>query len=209
MQGEYSHLDVEEQKKWNDAVFLLGSQLVYFDVQIEPLHQDGESEELQQHRLIMELATEVFPRATENFMRLLETEQDGYQSTTLHRVEKKVGLIGGHVWNGTGKCFEEFRLPTSATSMEQNENMVLSHVPGVVTMLSQRVKEIDSRFMLCTNHAPHLDGKAVAIGRLDEESLKQVQHWESTVITQNGHPTNVALRIKGCGVIEETAKESA
>lgn len=210
LQGEYSHINLEDQKAWNDAVFSLGSQFAYFDVQMEPLHQDGENEEeLQQHRLILELATEVFPRATDNFIKLLEAEKDGYLSSTLHRVEKKVGLMGGHVWNGTGKCFEDFRLPTSATSMEQNENMVLSHVPGVVTMLSQRVKEIDSRFMLCTNHAPHLDGKAVAIGRLDEQSLKQVQHWESTVITQKGHPTNVALRIKDCGVIEEQTKESA
>ena len=100
-------------------------------------------------------------------------------------------------------------MPTSATSMEQTENLVLSHVPGVVTMMSQRVQEIDSRFMLCTHHAPHMDGKAVAIGRLDEESLKKVQEWESTLITQKGHPKTVALRITDCGLIENKIEESA
>jgi cyclophilin family peptidyl-prolyl cis-trans isomerase len=208
LQGEYSHLDVEALKAWNDAVFSLGSQFVYMDILMEPFHKDG-GDKKEQHRLVLELATEVFPKATQNFTELLQAEQDGYKSTTMHRVEKKVGLLGGHVWKGTGKCFEEFRMPTSATSMEQTEKMVLSHIPGAVTMMSQRVQEIDSRFMLCSHHAPHMDGKAVVIGRLDDESLKKVQEWESTLITQKGHPTTVALRITGCGNIEDKIEESA
>eukprot|EP00980_Cylindrotheca_fusiformis_P030481 scaffold24888_cov117-Cylindrotheca_fusiformis.AAC.1 len=210
LQGEYSHKDPEADKAWNDAIFSLGSRFAYVDIQMEPIFQETENaDDLTQHRLVVELATEVFPRATENFTKLLEAERDGYKSTTLHRVEKKVGVLGGHVWNGTGRCFEDFLSPTSATSMDQTEHMVLSHIPGVVTMLCQRVKEIDSRFMLCTHHAPHLDGKALAIGRLDDESLGIVQHWESTLITQNGHPSNVALRIKDCGIIEDDVKLSA
>jgi cyclophilin family peptidyl-prolyl cis-trans isomerase len=208
LQGEYSHLNVAELKTWNDAVFSLGSQFFYMDILMEPLHHDAK-EELEQHRLVLELASEAFPRATENFTKLLQAEADGYKSSTIHRIEKKIGLLGGHVWNGTGKCFEELRMPTSATSMQQKESMVLSHIPGVVTMLSQRVLEIDSRFMFCSHHAPHLDGKAVAIGRLDEESLKKVQEWESTVITQRGHPTTVALRITDCGILEDKIEESA
>ncbi|CAJ1930779.1 unnamed protein product [Cylindrotheca closterium] len=208
LQGEYSHIDKEEQKAWNDAVFSLGSLMAYVDIQIEPLHQDS-AEELTQHRLILELATEAFPRATSNFTKLLEADADGYKSSTLHRIEKNVGILGGHVWNGTGRCHEEFVSPISATSMKQSEHMVLSHIPGTITMLSQRVEEIDSRFMLCTNHAPHLDGKAVAIGRLDDESLKQVQRWENTLITAKGHPSNVALRIKDCGILNEDAAQLA
>jgi cyclophilin family peptidyl-prolyl cis-trans isomerase len=209
LQGEYSHLDVDALKAWNDAVFSLGSQFVYMDIQIEPLHQDADKEQLERHRLVVELASEVFPRATENFTKLLQAEVDGFKSSTLHRVEKKVGILGGHVWNNTGKCFEDLRMPTSASSMEQKEKMVLSHVPGVVSMLSQRVQEIDSRFMLCSHHTPHLDGIAVAIGRLDEESLKKVQEWESSLITMKGHPTIVALRIAGCGLIEEDKIEES
>lgn len=211
LQGEYSHLNVDELKAWNDAVFSLGSQFVYMDVLVEPLHQDGDraKEDLEQHRLVMELASEVFPRATQNFTKLLEAEKDGFKSSILHRVEKTVGLMGGHVWKGTGKCHEDLRMPTSLTSMEQSEKMVLSHIPGTVTMLSQRVQEIDSRFLLCSQHAPHLDGKAVAIGRLDEQSLSQIQKWESTLITQKGRPSTLQLRISACGLLEEDSKESA
>lgn len=200
LQGEYSHLDIDELKAWNDAVFSLGSQQVYMDITMEPLHQD-ETANLEEHRLVIELATEVLPRATENFKKLLQADADGYKTSTLHRVEKKVGLMGGNVWNGTGKCFEDFRMQFSPTSMEQTEQMVLSHIPGTITMLSQRVKEIDSRFLMCCTHAPHLDGKAVVIGRLDDESLKKVQGWESTLITHKGHPTTVALRITNCGTL--------
>lgn len=211
LQGEYSHLNVDELKAWNDAVFSLGSQFVYMDILVEPLHQDEDRDEkdLERHRLVVELASEVFPRATENFTKLLQAEKAGFKSSTLHRVEKNVGLMGGNVWKGTGKCHEDLCMPTSLTSMEQNENMVLSHLPGVVTMLSQRVQEIDSRFLLCSKHAPHLDGKAVAIGRLDEQSLDQVQQWESTLITQKGRPSIVQLRILDCGLLEEDAKASA
>ena len=205
LQGDYANLDMEEMKAWNDAVFALGSQHVYMDISVEPLHKDKEDKEssVEHTRLVMELASGVFPKAVENFKNLLQSESDGFQSSTLHRVEKNVGLLGGNVWNGTGKCSEEYRMATSATAMEQTENLVLSHLPGVVTMLSQRVQEIDSRFMLCAYHAPHLDGKGVAIGRLDESSLEQVEKWVSTLITQKGHPTTVALRVTDCGILDD------
>lgn len=211
LQGEYSHLNMEELRAWNDAVFSLGSQLVYMDILVEPLHlEDGANEEdLKKHRLVLELASEVFPRASENFIKLLEADMDGYKSSTLHRVEKNVGLLGGNVWKGTGKCHQDFQMETSATSMEQTERMVLSHIPGVVTMTSQRVKEIDSRFLLCSHHAPHLDGNAVAIGRLDESSLAQVQEWESNLITQKGHPSTVSLRVSDCGTLHDASEQIA
>jgi cyclophilin family peptidyl-prolyl cis-trans isomerase len=211
LQGEYSHMNVEDLKAWNDAVFSLGSQFVYMDFLMEPFHQDGgrADEDLERHRLVIELASEVFPRATENFTKLLQANKNGFKTSILHRVEKNVGLVGGHVWKGTGKCHEDLSMATSLTSMEQKESMVLSHIPGVVTMLSQRVQEIDSRFLLCAHHAPHLEGKAIAIGRLDEQSLKQIQTWESTLITQKGRPSIVQLRIAECGILEDGAKESA
>jgi cyclophilin family peptidyl-prolyl cis-trans isomerase len=210
LQGDYANMDVEELKAWNDAVFSLGSQFVYMDITLEPLHKEIDTkDDLESSRLVIELATAVFPKAAENFTSLLTAQETGFKTSTLHRVEKKVGLLGGNVWNGKGKCFEDLRMQTSATAMEQTEHMVLSHIPGVVTMLSQRVKEIDSRFMFCAYHAPHLDGNAVAIGRLDEESLAQVQKWEQTLITQKGHPTTIALRVTDCGILDDKIEESA
>ena len=181
---------------------------MYMDVVTEPLHQDEDKREREQNRLVIELANATFPRAVDNFIKLLEASKDGYLSSTFHRVEKKVGLMGGNVWRNTGRCHESLRMPTSLTSMHQAEKMVLSHIPGVLTMLSQRVGEIDSRFLMCCNHAPHLDGKAVAIGRLDGKSLEQVQKWESTLITQKGHPTSVQLRIAECGVLDDVPNEA-
>ena len=202
LQGEYSHLDVESLAAWNDAVFSLGSRKALMEVSLEQIHSTQESSDAQTETQVLnlELASGVLPNAVQNFVNLLEAEEDGYKGSALHRVEKSVGIQGGLVWNDTGRCHEDFRMPTSLCSMQQSENMVLAHIPGTLTMLSQRVQEIDSRFMMCSNHAPHLDGNALAIGRLDEESLGKIRQWESTLITRNGRPTSVALKITKCYV---------
>mmetsp|Transcript_23190 Transcript_23190/g.54992 ORF Transcript_23190/g.54992 Transcript_23190/m.54992 type:complete len:367 (-) Transcript_23190:68-1168(-) len=180
-----------------------------------------------QHRLTFELASAVLPLATQNFIKLLEAEQGiGYTGSTLHRVEKQVGLHGGLVWNPSlfpdeennvvpikrgrghkvvGRCHPSLAMPTSPTNMDvSSEKLVLSHLPGVISMLSPRVHEVDSRFMLCSRHAPHLDGQMVAIGRLSKDSLELVQEWERTLITSFGTPTNVTLRVIQCGILGET-----
>jgi cyclophilin family peptidyl-prolyl cis-trans isomerase len=167
----------------------------------------GSSNTDERHRLVIELASEVFPKAVQNFIGLLKADTHGYKSTTLHRVERSVGLMGGNVWKDTGKCLEEFRMSSSAQSMNQTEQLVLSHVPGVISMLCQRVDEIDSRFIFCSQHAPHLDGRALAIGRVDADSLQKLQNWESSLVTRNGRPTTVNLRIVECGVLEENVEE--
>ncbi|KAG7340672.1 cyclophilin-type peptidyl-prolyl cis-trans isomerase [Nitzschia inconspicua] len=239
LQGEYSDRTLEELQAWNDAIFSLGSQLAYIDIRTEAVLVNAEANNSNSnsksnsadddtattYRLKLELATAVLPRATENFLKLLQAPAGvGYTSTVLHRVEKKVGLMGGLVWNGhhqsekkgektrtsnlkqvlVGKCHEDLRMPTSFTNMDvSSERMVLSHVPGILTMVSPRVHEIDSRFLLCSTYSPHLDGKAVAIGRLaDEESFQTVQQWEQTLITHKGRPTNVVLRIAECGLLQ-------
>jgi cyclophilin family peptidyl-prolyl cis-trans isomerase len=245
LQGDYAHLDVDTLHAWNDAVMSLGSTQAYMDVKLEDVGSttnddrgddnsmtdanvdettDNTKNARIKHRLTFELATAVLPLATQNFMKLLEAEPGiGYNGSTLHRVEKQVGLSGGLVWNPSlfpdedniqpkrrgykviGRCHPSLTMPTSATNMDvSSENLVLSHLPGVITMLSPRVHEIDSRFMLCSRHAPHLDGQTVAIGRLSKDSLEIVQEWESTLITSYGTPTNVTLRIVECGVLGET-----
>ena len=229
LQGEYyEHLDLESLHKWNDAIFSLGSHKVFLDIKMEPItastdnkKNDEKSSDVPIHRLNLELATAVLPKATENFMKLIEAEVGtGYTSSTLHRVEKKVGLMGGLIHNTpnqltkstpVGKCHPDYKMETSFTNMDvSSEHLVLSHIPGVLTMLSPRVHEIDSRFMLCTHHSPHLDGQSVAIGRLaDESSLDIVQNWEGSLITQKGQPTNVVLRIVKCGLLEEKGSSSS
>jgi cyclophilin family peptidyl-prolyl cis-trans isomerase len=231
LQGEYLDRSLGDLQAWNDAVFSLGSQLAFMDINIEPMvvsdavvgdtKSRDDNKSTTTYRLKLELAHAVLPLATENFVKLLQSPAGvGYPSSTLHRVEKKVGLMGGLVWNDhqnfgsikgknnsvrIGKCHGDLRMPTSWTNMDvSSERMVLSHVPGTLTMVSPRVHEIDSRFLLCSQYSPHLDGKAVAIGRLaDEESLQIVQKWEQSLITLNGCPTSVVLRIAKCGLLQE------
>jgi cyclophilin family peptidyl-prolyl cis-trans isomerase len=241
LQGEYSHIDIDAMMAWNDSIFSLGSTYLYIDIQLESTtstttssssssspdsnnKDSGTTTQLPIHRLTIQLASAVLPKASENFIKLIQAEAGvGYKSSTLHRVEKKVGLMGGLVWKGgpdstittqsskkkiaggaIGKCHPDVRMGTSLTSMDvKEEALVVSHLPGVVTMLMPRVHEIDSRFFICSHHAPHMDGKAVAVGRCaDMASLELIQLWESTLITQMGRPTNVNLRIVDCGILE-------
>ncbi|VEU38182.1 unnamed protein product [Pseudo-nitzschia multistriata] len=240
LQGTYSHLDLESMEKWNDAVFQLGRQLAYLDVKVEALvdedndsgeDQNEQSQQQQQqvHRLTLELASEALPLATDNVVKLLQSsnlgendgseESPGYLSSTLHRIEKGVGILGGLVTDNPnhnpnnmnapltkrrmGRCHPDHRMRTSHTAMDvSSEKLVLNHLPGVITMLQPRIGEIDSRFLILSHNAPHLDGVSVAVGRL-VDSLEIVQEWESSLITSHGVPTNMVLRVVGCGLLED------
>jgi len=246
LQGDYNDTTlntVESMAHWNDAVFALGKQRAYFDIQIEGAVNNNnnnsdttnsnttKNDTVTTHRLELELATTALPRATDNFMKLLQVKKEdaveddtyvdgvveGYASSTLYRVEKGVGLLGGLVTKNPnrhplappsikahiGKCHPTYTHLTSMTAMDiSQEKLVLSHVPGVLTMLQPRIGEIDSRFMMLTHPAPHLDGISVAIGRVvTPQSLDTIQLWQSTLITSYGVPTNQTLRIVGCGLL--------
>ncbi|KAL3941641.1 MAG: hypothetical protein SGARI_000527 [Bacillariaceae sp.] len=174
---------------------------------------DASSSTNNKHRLTFELATTAMPQATENFLLLLKNK---FVGSTLHRVEKNVGLLGGLVvtdgeGNGNskpiGQCHASLRMPTSPTNMDiASERLVLHHLPGMISMVSPKVGEIDSRFLLTSTECPHLDGgNAIPIGRLSKESLEIVQHFTSTLITHRGRPTNVILRITECGALGATS----
>eukprot|EP00534_Pseudo-nitzschia_fraudulenta_P009726 CAMPEP_0201153036 /NCGR_PEP_ID=MMETSP0851-20130426/13574_1 /ASSEMBLY_ACC=CAM_ASM_000631 /TAXON_ID=183588 /ORGANISM="Pseudo-nitzschia fraudulenta, Strain WWA7" /LENGTH=353 /DNA_ID=CAMNT_0047430171 /DNA_START=131 /DNA_END=1192 /DNA_ORIENTATION=- len=244
LQGTYSHLDVEAMEEWNDAIYSLGSTMAYLDVRVEALGGGGggadegnnnNNETI--HRLKLELATEAMPLATNNLLKLLESSNSnneeaaiGYESSTLHRIEKGVGILGGLIEDNPnlsqaavsnlsslptakqkiGACHPDLRSATSATTMDvSSEHLVLNHLPGTITMLQPRIGAIDSRFLLLSHHAPHMDGVSIAVGRLaGEDSLERLKAWESTLITSHGIPTNVALRIVACGVLDEDDSDS-
>jgi len=245
LQGTYSHLDLDSMAEWNDAIFKLGRQLAYLDVRVESLadddndaddydnnddnNNDDNNQQHKIHRLTLELATEVLPLATDNVVKLIQSGSEketggsnpGYLSSTLHRVEKGVGILGGlvdanpnHNPNNhnapvtkrrMGICHPDHRSNTSPTAMDvSSEKLVLNHLPGVITMLQPRIGEIDSRFLVLSHNAPHLDGVSVAVGRLvGDDGLERVQEWESSLITSHGVPTNVVLRIVRCGLLDD------
>ena len=176
LQGDYAHLDLDMLHRWNDAVMSLGSTQAYMDIRLEDVGGGGGSAAASgastetgdtadsennsngggggvQHRLTFELASAVLPLATQNFIKLLEAEKGiGYTGSTLHRVEKQVGLHGGLVWNPSlfpdeeknvvpmkrgrghkvvGRCHPSLAMPTSPTNMDvSSEKLVLSHLPG-------------------------------------------------------------------------------
>lgn len=75
-------------------------------------------------------------------------------------------------------------------------------------MLVPKVGEIDSRFILCTHMAPHMDGIHQAIGMIQPESLVLLQQWERSVLTRNGVPMT-DLVITNCGVATEEGGQEA
>lgn len=190
LQGKYWDRNVEELQEINDTVFKMGSLNYYLDLQV------GDEQPLL--RLELELATAALPVTCQNFTLLGD---DGhYDNTIVHKIEKGVGLCLGdtHGKKGRGGACHESLSPYGGAYLPETEPLVLSHLPGIVTMVCPGVDKVDSRFMLCTNEAPHLDGTFVAFGRLLD--LEVVKDLEETQYTTRGLP-NVDIKIVGCGAL--------
>ena len=233
MQGEYiDHPSLEQKEAWNAAVMEMGlQQQVYFDVVVEPRSGGGggggggsglDSSSLTgpKHRLTLQLATAVMPETTNNFVQLCQTDTiDGLKGSLLYRFERNVGICGGDVLTNTGRTGKA--AATATANINNNtkttsplaldiahDPLVLWHLPGTVTMTVHTVGSIDSRFVLCTQEAPHLDGIQRAFGRLTADSLAIAQEWQKTLLTRNGFPTSYDLIIADCGVLPEDGEDA-
>lgn len=218
LQGEYFDRDLADCQQWNDAIFQLGSQQVYMDVVLEPISSNVrkpgqvpklETLEGEKHRLLMDVASRVMAETSQNFIDLCHAEEDGYAGTLLYRFLPQLGISGGDVLTNTGKTGKAAKA-LGLTQRIELDPLALWHVPGTVTMVVKSVEEIDSRFIFCTDAAPHLDGIYRAFGRLTPESLSVVQGWQSKVLTRNGVPTSYDLVVVGGGLItDEQESETA
>jgi cyclophilin family peptidyl-prolyl cis-trans isomerase len=194
LQGKYWDRNVEELQDLNQTVFNFGSDGHYLDLKIGS----------DVHRLELELATAALPMTTQNFQLL---SQDGfYQDTIVHRIEKKVGLCMGDVNKKEGKSGHCHASLGPHGKLPETEPLVLSHLAGVVTMVCPGVDKVDSRFILLSEDAPHLDGMFVGFGRLNEASLAIVKELESTHYTTRGLP-NVEMKIVASGPLTPTTEE--
>jgi cyclophilin family peptidyl-prolyl cis-trans isomerase len=222
LQGEYHDRESpEECAAWNDAVLQLGSTPVYLDVVAEPRRHASaiRSKKLievpplnslvgEKYRLVIDVASTVMPETTQNFMDLMAVDTDGYLGTRMYRIEKNVGLCGGDVLTNTGKTGKAARgLPL--TIDVESDPLPLWHIPGTVTMLVPRVGEIDSRFILVTQPAPHIDGICRAFGRMTPETLSLVTNWQTNWLTRDGIPTAFDLIVVECGVLRDNAQEES
>jgi cyclophilin family peptidyl-prolyl cis-trans isomerase len=217
LQGEYFDRDDAECREWNDAIFALGSQQVYLDIVAEPRSavslalKRGEVPPMdsltgEKHRLLIEIASAAMPETTENFISLCQAEADGYTGTLLYRIEPGVGISGGDVLTNIGKA----GMAAAGTPMDltiKDDPLALWHTPGTVSMVVHRVDEIDSRFILCTASAHHLDGMNRAFGRMTAESIAVVKGWQDNLLTKNGAPASCDLIVVGSGLVGEEGAE--
>ena len=77
-----------------------------------------------------------------------------------------------------------------------HDPLVLWHIPGTDSMICKHVYRIDSRFMLVTQHAPHMDGINRAVGMLTPASIAIVQDWHTNLLTHFGIPRAVDFRAR-------------
>lgn len=203
LQGRWHYRDVEELKALNDEVFSMNESLnkadnIPTEAYLE-LSVGGEAP----RRVVIELASAALPKTTENFRLLCQEkgEEGGYESTSVHKIEKTVGLCLGDVVSDDGsggRCHPKIGTYQNPFSFE-DEGFFVSHAgPGIVSMMSPGVHRNDSRFLITTADAAQLDGRFVAFGRV-KDGMDVINDIHTGVFTKRGRPT-VEIKVVGCGV---------
>ena len=84
-----------------------------------------------------------------------------------------------------------------------------SHIPGTITMIVPTVNEIDSRFLMCTQRAPHIDGICRPFGMITPDSLSILTTWQMNLLTlKGGIPNAFDLYIVDCGLLHNSDNKS-
>ena len=127
-------------------------------------------------RIVIELADDLVPRASQNFLDLCQgvavEGADGakadltYKGTKFHTNRKGYIIQGGDVDGRGGRC-----APQHATDISgyffQDENVNISHsVPGIVSMATPGAHTNGSQFFITVAATPWLDGKHTVFGRV-------------------------------------------
>ena len=202
LQGRWHYRNKEELNQINDEVFAMNEQLSDNDEKVPTeayldLSVGGEDP----RRVVIELAAAALPKTTENFRLLCQEKEGGYQSTSVYKIEKTVGLCMGDVVlnNGlSGRCHPKMGTAYSPFAFEDEAYLVSHTEAGIVSMMSPGVHRNDSRFLITTAGAPQLDGRFVAFGRV-REGMDVIFDIAKGVFTKRGRPT-VEIKVAGCGV---------
>jgi len=118
-------------------------------------------------RIVFELADDIVPVSSENFLRLCERpEGAGYAKSELFKVQKGFAIFGGdfELNNGRGgRC----AVGGEGERFFPDENFIGRHsFPGVLGMGNSGVHTNSSIFYVTLTESPHLDGRNVVIGRV-------------------------------------------
>jgi|EP00505_MAST-04D_sp_SCG-Rhode-Island_P001094 cyclophilin family peptidyl-prolyl cis-trans isomerase len=127
-----------------------------------------------QGRVVIELASDLVPRASQNFLDLCQGVDDGggetigYKGTKFHTNVKNFIVQGGDVDGEGGRCAPEHSTDLSGRYFV-DENLSIPHsAPGIVSMASPGVDENGSQFFIALRESRHLDAKHQVIGHVVE-----------------------------------------
>ena len=170
---------------WEANKTILGPK-AYFDIAFdkEPLG-----------RMTFELASDVMPVTTLNFLRLcLRRDKLTYKGTKIHRIHKNIALMGGDVErnDGTGNH------SSFATRHFEDENFIIPHSGrGLLSMASVGIDTNGSQFYISFSATTHMNGRCPVFGRLveGEQHLRTIED----LFTFRGAPSAEVL-IADCGV---------
>lgn len=202
LQGRWHYRDNVELNSINDEVFGMNALLNPDDNTPTVAYLDLQVGDEEPRRVTIELASAALPKTIENFTKLCEEKEGGgYESTSVYKIEKTVGLCLGDVVNNdgsSGRCHPSVGTSTSPYTFK-DEGYLISHTgPGIVTMSKPGVHRNDSRFLITTTTAPQLDGRFVAFGRI-KEGMDAINEIATGVFTKRGVPT-VDVKVAACGV---------
>ena len=151
-------------------------------------------------RLTFELASEVMPVTTLNFLRLcLHRGNFSYKGSKIHRVHKNIALMGGDVErkDGTGNH-------SSFNSRHfEDENFIIPHSGrGLLSMASIGIDTNGSQFYVSFSATKHMNGRCPVFGRLveGEDHLKTIEE----LFTFRGAPSADVV-IAACGAEDHEA----
>lgn len=150
-------------------------------------------------RIVFELIDDVVPKTCENFRYLCSKglkpgEQPAYKGSIFHRIIEDFMIQGGDFTNHNG---------TGGHSIYGNkfedESFELKHnQPGILSMANAGPNTNGSQFFICTQPAPHLDGKHVAFG-IVKEGYDIVEMLNRTETDGNDKPLQTC-KIINCGL---------
>lgn len=171
---------------------------VYFDIAID--HNAA-------GRVVIGLYGNVVPKTAANFEALCRGDQKhprgarlAYEGSSFHRIIPGFMIQGGDFTDHNGRGGLSIYGAKFA-----DENFQLKHVgPGVLSMANAGRNTNGSQFFITTAKTPHLDGRHVVFGVVEEgwDVVKKIETFGS----RSGRPSRL-ITIAKCGVIGEDEKK--